>query len=90
MSIPAVLPFGFPPLPLLPKRVRVRLAIGPPLHMPQIKNPTREEVEKHRRRPVVCSIATVSSPHRYLAALKATYEEAIKGTDSEGRALEVW
>ena len=76
LSIPAVLPFGFPILPLLPKRVHVRLAIGPPLHLPRIENPTREEVEKHRK--------------RYLAALEATYKEAIRGTESAGRPLEVW
>lgn len=76
LSIPAVLPFGFPVLPLLPKRVRVKLAIGAPLHMPQIQNPSREDVEKHRK--------------RYLAALKATYEEAVQGTASAGRPFEVW
>lgn len=31
-------------------KVHVRLAIGPPLHLPRIENPTREEVEKHRKR----------------------------------------
>lgn len=76
LSIPAVLPWGFPVLPLLPKRVHVKLAIGPPLHMPHIENPTREEVEKHRK--------------RYVAALQATYAEAIRGTPSAGRPLEIW
>lgn len=27
---------------------------------------------------------------RYLAALEATYKEAIRGTESAGRPLEVW
>eukprot|EP00435_Cladocopium_sp_Y103_P051461 s485_g16.t1 len=76
LSIPAVVPWGFPVLPLLPKRVFVKLAIGPPLHMPHIENPTREEVEKHRK--------------RYVAALQATYAEAIRGTPSDGRPLEIW
>ncbi|CAJ1363947.1 unnamed protein product, partial [Effrenium voratum] len=50
LSIPAVLPFGFPLLPLLPKRVPVKLAIGEALEMPHIANPSRAEVEKHRAR----------------------------------------
>lgn len=40
---------------------------------------------------------TLAKPHdpspsqlRYLAALEATYKEAIRGTESAGRPLEVW
>lgn len=76
LSIPAVIPFGFPLLPLLPKRVPVKLAIGEPLEIPRIEEPTAQDVKKHHA--------------RYVAALRKLYEEASKGTASEGRPLELW
>jgi len=76
LKIPAVLPFGFPLLPLLPRRVPMHTAIGEPVPMPHIPSPTRKDVAEHHA--------------RYVAALESLVAEASRGTPSEGRPLEVW
>jgi len=77
LEIPATLPWGFPLLPLLPRRgVPLVIAVGPPVKMPKIANPTNAELKEHHG--------------RYVAALKELYERAARGTASEGRPLEVW
>jgi len=76
-NIPAVLPFGWPLFPLFPRRgVDMVTVIGPPVHMPHIKNPSKEELKKHHA--------------RYVAAVEELYARAVPGTRSEGRKLEVW
>ncbi|CAE8654631.1 unnamed protein product, partial [Polarella glacialis] len=51
MSIPAVLPWGFPLLPLLPRRgVELVTGIGPAVKMPLIPNPTDADVKEHHQR----------------------------------------
>lgn len=76
LDIPAVLPWGVPLLPALPRRRALVMAIGQPVYMPHIENPTKEEVERHHA--------------RYVMALKKLYADASRGTPSEGRPLEVW
>lgn len=77
LSIPAVLPWGFPLLPLLPHRgVELVTAIGPPVKMPRIREPTNEQVKEHHE--------------RYVAALKELYARMRPGTASANRDLEVW
>lgn len=77
LSIPAVLPWGFPLLPLLPRRgVELVTTIGPPLKMPHIPNPTKADIAEHHE--------------RYMKALREVYDRAKIGTASENRKLEIW
>jgi 2-acylglycerol O-acyltransferase 2 len=77
LSLPAVLPWGFPLLPLLPRRgVEMVTTIGPPVKVPRIRNPTDEDVKEYHK--------------RYMAALQELYDRAKVGTASESRKLEIW
>merc|ERR1740121_2869519 len=77
LNIPAVLPFGWPPFPLFPRRgVDLVTVVGPPVPMPLIKNPTDKDVKEHHA--------------RYVAAFQELYKRAAPGTASEKRKLEIW
>jgi len=77
LGIPAVLPFGFPLFPLFPRRgVELVTAVGPPVKMPRIAQPSDEDVSEHHR--------------RYMAEVQKLYDRMKKGTASEGRKLEIW
>jgi len=76
LSLPAVAPWGHWLFPLFPRRgVRLVVAMGPPLEMPHIRNPTKEEVEFHHA--------------RYIEALQAMYER-IPQEGGQRRPLELW
>lgn len=76
-GLPAVLPWGFPLLPYLPRRgIDVVTAVGPPLDLPHILKPTDTDVEKHHA--------------RYIEALQKLYDQVAPGTNSRGRRLEIW
>jgi len=76
LDIPAVLPWGAPFLPALPRRRAIVMAIGQPVYMPHIQHPTQEDVDRHHA--------------RYVMALERLYASASRGTPSEGRPFEVW
>lgn len=77
LSLPAVVPWGFPILPLLPRRgVELVTAIGAPVEMPCIPNPTKDDVKMHHE--------------RYMLGLKEVYDRAKIGTASQNRPLEIW
>jgi len=77
LSLPAVLPWGYSFMPLLPFRgVQLVTVVGPPLSMPHIPNPTDADVAKHHQ--------------RYVDALLKLYERAAVGSASSSRPLEIW
>ncbi|KAF4730527.1 hypothetical protein FOZ63_008685, partial [Perkinsus olseni] len=45
-EIPAVWGLGHWLCPILPRREKLRIVYGTPLHLPRIPNPTQEEVDK--------------------------------------------
>lgn len=76
VNIPAVLPWGYPLMPLFPRRgVPMTVAVGSPVEMPHIPKPTAADVKKHH--------------DRYMRAVEELYEKARVGTPSEKRPLEV-
>eukprot|EP00927_Polykrikos_kofoidii_P059328 TRINITY_DN54508_c0_g1_i1.p1 TRINITY_DN54508_c0_g1~~TRINITY_DN54508_c0_g1_i1.p1 ORF type:complete len:497 (-),score=55.78 TRINITY_DN54508_c0_g1_i1:111-1601(-) len=65
-GLPTVLPFGWRWLPLLPRpNAPLRVVIGPPLRLPHIKNPSREEVEVWHS--------------AYVAAVRRLYDSTAEG-----------
>mmetsp|Transcript_26345 Transcript_26345/g.39158 ORF Transcript_26345/g.39158 Transcript_26345/m.39158 type:complete len:144 (+) Transcript_26345:2-433(+) len=78
IGIPAVLPYGCSWLPIFPRRgVELVTVIGPPVKLPQIKEPTKEQVAEHHA--------------RYLAEVKKLFERTKTMTAaSADRNLQVW
>ena len=80
-GIPAILVWGHPVAPLLPKRnIDIRVIIGKPLVVPKIESPSKQEVETWHK--------------KYVAALTKLYEdhkEDAMGADAaKVSKLEVW
>jgi len=48
-GIPAVLPFGKWWCPILPREVQLNIIVGSPLSIPQIPNPSNEDVDKYHK-----------------------------------------
>lgn len=80
MGLPAILVFGWPFFPLVPRRdVKLVVAVGKPLILPKIPNPTKEEVKTWH--------------DKYMAALQSLYEsnkEEAYGPEAKTRKLEMW
>jgi 2-acylglycerol O-acyltransferase 2 len=77
-GIPAVVVFGCPWLPLMPrKKVSILTCVGDPLELPKIDNPTKEDVEKWHA--------------KYCDALRKLFDDKKKEAGLPDHAkLEIW
>ena len=78
-GLPAILVWGLPFLPFIPRRTSLLVAAGPPLACPHIPNPTREEVTLWHE--------------KYMTALRQLYEQhksEAYGDDAKTLKLELW
>jgi len=75
-GIPTVAPFGWRWCPILPKRrARLRVVIGPPLQLPHIRHPKRDEVEYWQA--------------IYIQAVEKLYAASLRVQIGDDRPLEV-
>ena len=77
-GLPAAIPIGHWAFPLVPRRVPMKIVVGPPINLPHIINPTQKEIDK--------------AHDRYVRAVQELYYRGRKGTQAEveKRRLEVW
>lgn len=81
MGLPAIVIWGMPLFPLLPRKdVKLLVVVGKPLVLPKIPNPTKEEVKIWH--------------DKYMVALQTLYdnhkEEAYGPEQAKTRKLELW
>jgi len=77
VGIPAIVPYGDPRLPLLPKRVPIEIVVGAPLELPKIEKPAPEDVDKYHQMYI-----------DHLIAFYNRHKEAFYG--DEAVDLEIW
>lgn len=79
-GIPAILVWGHPLLPMVPKdNVKLRVVVGAPLKLPKIENPSKQDVAVWH--------------NKYIAALTKVFEdhkEDAYGPEGKVAKLEVW
>ena len=79
-GIPALVPWGTWFCPILPKgTVDIRIVVGPPIDLPRIHSPSKDDVKKYH--------------DKYVAALVKLFDEhkeAAYGPAAKGVKLEVW